>query len=126
MEKEKERTWAVEDEARVASLEAEVQDLKKELVSHRAEYIIIAEFKESEEYDQALVNAAAPEIQRCWVITERHIKTDPNAFWGSFVDEFVPAKKAIEDGKGEPEPYDGPSPRFIPAPAPVDPDQDQN
>lgn len=47
---------------------------------------------------------------------ERLFKTDPYASWASFVDEFISAKKATEDGKGEPELYVGPSPSFILAP----------
>lgn len=111
--KERERARAVEAKNRAAGFEAEIQKLRKEIEGRRAEDVVIAEFKESEEHDQGLSNAAAPEIQWCWIIAEKHVKTDPNAFWGSFVEEFVAAKKAIEDGKGEPEPYDGPTPSFI-------------
>lgn len=119
-----EKARADNAEQSVSRLEAENDKLKKELENRRAEDVVIEEFKKSEEYDSALANAAAPEIQRCWIIAEKHIKTDPNALWGSFVDEFVAAKKALEDGLGEPEPYNGPSRGFIPAPAPLNPDQD--
>lgn len=61
---------------------------------------------------------------RCWFVSEKHIKMDPYASWDSFIDEFVVAKKAIEDGKGEPEPFVGPRPTFIPAP-PTQEDLDQ-
>lgn len=121
---EKERTRADDAEARASELEAEIQKLKKELESRQNEKVVIEEFKNSEEYHQDLANAAAPEIQRSWIIAEKHIKTDPNAFWGSFVDRFVVAKKDLEDGKGEPEPYNGLNPSFILSAFLVNPDQD--
>lgn len=79
----------------------------------------------SKDYDEDIVNAGALEIQRCWLIAERKIKTDPYASWDTFVDAFVASKKAVEDGKGEPEPFNGPSPSSIPAPPSRD-DPDQN
>ncbi|KAL8147587.1 hypothetical protein AgCh_005053 [Apium graveolens] len=67
---------------------------------------------------RALANAGAPEIARCWLVAERHIKTNPEADWDSFVSEFIKAKEDIELGLGEPEPFDGPCPSFIPPSAP--------
>lgn len=49
---------------------------------------------------------------------------DPYAYWDKFVKEFITAMKVIEDGKGEPKPFVGPSPGFILAPqSQEDPDQ---
>lgn len=36
------------------------------------------------------------------------------AKWGSFIEEFLATKRAIAEGKGEPEPFYGPSPSFLP------------
>lgn len=41
------------------------------------------------------------------------------------MDEFIVVVAAIEEGKGEPEPNNGQSPSFIPAP-PAQDDRDQN
>lgn len=60
-----------------------------------------------------MANVGAPEILRCWLVAEKHINTNPLADWESFITEFLAVKATIEDGKGEPEPYDGPSPSFI-------------
>lgn len=89
-------------------------------LSQKDEEAVIAKFKQSEEYDQAIANAGAPEIEHCWIIIERHIKTNPGANWATFVDEFLAAKENIEIGLGEPEPYDGPSPAFLPGTPPRD------
>lgn len=96
--------------------------MKKKHVADEA--AIIAEFKKSPAYDEAIAKARAPKVLRCWLVAEKHIKTDPYASWDTFIVEFVAAKKAIEDVKGELEPFDGPSPNFIPAPPPVN-DLDQ-
>ncbi|KAK1383958.1 hypothetical protein POM88_021693 [Heracleum sosnowskyi] len=88
-------------------------DLQAELSKSKEE--IIAEFQKSAAYDQAIADAGAPEIYRTFVVAEKHLKTDPNACWESFIDHFVAAKKDIEDGLGEPMPYDGPNPFIIPA-----------
>ena len=77
---------------------------------------MIAEYKKTDEYDKALADAALPQIIRCWKIAERHIKTDPAATFDSFSWLFVEAKRRIEAGLCEPEPYDGPSPSFLPCP----------
>ncbi|KAK1365436.1 hypothetical protein POM88_040997 [Heracleum sosnowskyi] len=76
---------------------------------------VIAEFKGGPEYDQDVADAAAPEILRAWLVSERHVKTDLKANWDSFVVEFLAAKLALEQGKGEPQPYDGPVPSFLPS-----------
>lgn len=97
--------------ARADKAEKSAEDLKKEVellknkLAESDKDVVISEFKNSAEYDLAHANAGAPEVQRCWIIAERHIKTDPNANWGSFIYEFIAAKKAIEEGKGEPKPF---------------------
>ncbi|KAK1353758.1 hypothetical protein POM88_052123 [Heracleum sosnowskyi] len=88
-------------------------DLQAELNKSKEE--IIAEFQESAAYDQAIADAGAPEIFRTFVVAEKHLKTDPGACWETFIDRFVAAKKDIEDGLGEPMPFDGPNPFVIPA-----------
>lgn len=110
------RNRAEEAEKESGLLKAEIEELMRRLGEKKDDAAIIAEFKKFSEYDEAMATAGAPEVQRCWVIAERHVKTDPYASRGTFIEEFVAAKKAIEDGKGEPEPYNGPSPSFIPAP----------
>ncbi|KAL8157803.1 hypothetical protein AgCh_002495 [Apium graveolens] len=87
-------------------------------MNHRTLHRLGYEFKRSEEYDRALANAGALEIARCWLVAERHIKTNPEADWDSFVSEFIKAKEEIELGLGAPEPFDGPCPSFIPPSAP--------
>ncbi|XP_074364997.1 uncharacterized protein LOC141706066 [Apium graveolens] len=99
-------------------LKSELAELRKQMSAVRPESEVVAEFKRSEEYDRALANAGAPEIARCWLIAERHIKTNPEADWDSFVSEFIKAKEDIELGLGEPEPFDSPCPSFLPPNAP--------
>lgn len=94
--------------------------LLKEQLSQKDEEAVISKFKQNEEYDQAIANAGAPEIERCWIIAERHIKTNPGANWATLVDEFLDAKDNIEKGPGEPEPYNGPTLAFLPRPPPRD------
>ena len=77
---------------------------------------MIAEYEKSDEYDKALTDAAPPEVIRCWKIAERHIKTDSAATIDSFSGLFLEAKRRIEAGLSEPEPYDGPSLSFLPCP----------
>lgn len=110
LEAETARENNVEQEA--GELRKKVEGLRKKLAEQDKD-AIISEFKSSKEYDQALANAGAPEIERCWIIAEKHIKIDPKANWASFIDEFIDAKTTIEEGKGKPEPFDGPSPSFI-------------
>lgn len=120
-----ERTRVEEAEKESGLLKTQVEELKKQLAEKRSEADIISEFKKSQEYDEALAAAGAPEVQRCWIISERHVKIDPYASWATFVKEIIAAKKVIEDGKGEPEPYNGPSSSFILAP-PSEDDSNQN
>ncbi|KAK1392112.1 hypothetical protein POM88_011168 [Heracleum sosnowskyi] len=115
-----------EFESKLSGLQAELlavekrandlDEVNKHLVLENAKTrdSIISEFKGGPEYDQDVADAAAPEIQRAWIVSERHVKTNPNADWDSFVGEFLAAKLSIEQGKGEPQPYDGPNPSFIP------------
>lgn len=97
--------------------------LQKKVDEQKDEETIINEFKNSKDYDLALASAGTLEIERCWIIAEKHIKTDPKANWASFIDEFLATKIVIEERKGEPEPFDGPSPSFLPtAPTSDNPD----
>ncbi|XP_063943041.1 uncharacterized protein LOC135150572 [Daucus carota subsp. sativus] len=112
---------ADEAEKRVAGLEGELSKLKEQLEFRKDAAVVIAEFKKSPEYDAALNKAAAAEVLRCWNVAERHIKTGPAANLQSFIELFLAAKDKIKAGKGEPEPYEGPSPSFLP---PVNPDQE--
>ncbi|XP_074369107.1 uncharacterized protein LOC141709193 [Apium graveolens] len=105
-------------EREVSGLKSELAELRRQMSVVRPEAEVIDEFKRSEEYDRALANAGAPEIARCWLVAERHIKTNPEADWDSFVSEFIKAKEDIELRLGEPEPFDGPCPSFIPPSAP--------
>lgn len=109
-----EKDWA---DREAAELKSEVASLKEQL-SEKDEEAIIAKFKQSDEYDQALANAGALEVERCWIIAEKHIKINPGANWTTFVEEFLNAKDNIKKGLGEPEPYDGPTPAFHPGPPP--------
>ncbi|KAL8119002.1 hypothetical protein AgCh_016482 [Apium graveolens] len=105
-------------EKEASELKSKLAELRKQMSAVRPESEVVAEFKRSEEYDRALANAGAPEIARCWLIAEKHIKTNPEADWDSFVSEFIKAKEDIELGLGEPEPFDGPCPSFLPPKAP--------
>ncbi|XP_074379149.1 uncharacterized protein LOC141720563 [Apium graveolens] len=105
-------------EKEVSDLKSELAELRRQMSVVRPEAEVIDEFKRSEEYGRALANAGAPEIARCWLVAERHIKTNLEADWDSFVSEFIKVKEDIELGLGEPEPFDGPCPSFIPPSAP--------
>lgn len=91
------RTQDDEAEKESGDLKREVEEQKKKLSDRKDEATIIVEFKMSPEYDEAIANVGAPEIQRCWLIAERHIKTDPYASWASFVNEFIATKISIEE-----------------------------
>ncbi|KAK1375800.1 hypothetical protein POM88_031993 [Heracleum sosnowskyi] len=93
------------------ALKKENEDLNLEILQSKED--IIAEFKKSSAYDQALADVSAPEVYQTFVVAEKHLKTDPNASWESFIDHFVADKKGVEDGLGEPTPYDGPNPFVI-------------
>ncbi|XP_074325967.1 uncharacterized protein LOC141677627 [Apium graveolens] len=104
-----------DSEIRAEGLAQEVERLKAELAAKENlnKEAIIADFKASDVYDFEVAQAGVPEVRRSWVVAERHIKTDPFASWESFIQEFLAAKAAVEQGQGEPEPYDGPSPSFL-------------
>ncbi|KAK1360534.1 hypothetical protein POM88_045008 [Heracleum sosnowskyi] len=107
----------------------DLDEVNKQLVLENAKSreAVISDFKGGPEYDQDVADAAAPEILRASLVSERHVKTDPNANWDSFVGEFLAAKLALEQGKGEPQPYDGPVPSFLPASSnPVVPSPDDH
>ncbi|XP_063940768.1 uncharacterized protein LOC135149302 [Daucus carota subsp. sativus] len=101
-------------ETRVSEFETEIESLKRQLAERKEPTVVISEFKESEEYDRALADAGAAEILRCWTVAERHIKSDPEACFDSFCGLYVKAKEDLEKGLGEPEPFDGPAPSFLP------------
>lgn len=99
-------------------LKAELAHLKEQLLEQdKVGAEAVAKFKASEAYDQAIANVGAPKILRSWVVAERHIKTDLAAIWDSFIEEFLQAKDNIERGLGEPVPYNGPNPAFLPGPS---------
>ena len=101
-------------EKKVTGLEKEVADLKKLLEGKEEPEKVIAEFQKSTAYADALAAAGALEVVRCWHVAERHIKTDPEASLQSFIELYLAAKDEIKAGKGEPDPYKGPSPSFLP------------
>lgn len=99
--------------------EKESGDLRAELatveqLAEKDKEEIIAKFKQFAAYDQTIADVGAPEIERCWIVAEKHIKTIPEANWFSFVDKFLNSRDNIEKGLGEPKPYNGPNPSFIP------------
>ncbi|KAL8105661.1 hypothetical protein AgCh_029458 [Apium graveolens] len=104
-----------DSETRAEGLAKEVERLKAELAAKENlnKEAIIAEFKASDVYDFKVAQAGVPEVRRSWVVAERHIKTDPLASWESFIQEFLATKAEVEQGQGEPEPYNGPSPSFL-------------
>ncbi|XP_074375026.1 uncharacterized protein LOC141716736 [Apium graveolens] len=104
-----------DSENRAEGLSREVERLKAELAAKENlnKKAIIAEFKASDVYDFGVAQAGVPEVRRSWVVAERHIKTDLLVSWESFIQEFLAAKAVVEQGQGEPEPYDGPSPSFL-------------
>ena len=104
---------AVDAEKKASGFEEEVGTLKKVLEERKEAGVVIAEFQRSTAYADALNHAAAAEVVRCWHVAERHIKTDPEANLQSFIEAYLAAKDNIKAGKGEPEPYEGPSPSFI-------------
>lgn len=98
------------EQDRANYVEKESGELKSELATFKEhlpqqdEEAIISKFKQSVEYDQALANAGAPEILRCWVVAVRHIKTNTEANCDTFIEDFLAAKDNIEKGLVEPEP----------------------
>ena len=108
-------------EGKVSGMEKEIAELKKLLEERKEPEKVIAEFRESKAYADALAKAAAAEVVRCWNVAEKHIKTDPAATLQSFIELYLAAKDKIKAVGDEPEPYEGPSPSFLP---PVHPDQE--
>ena len=107
-------------EGKVSGMEKEIAELKKLLEERKEPETVIAEFRESKAYEDALAKAAAAEVVRCWNVAEKHIKTDPAANLQSFIELYLAAKDKIKSGGDEPEPYDGPSPSFLPSANPGD------
>ena len=109
---------AADAEKKASGFEEEVGALKKTLEERKEAGVVIVEFRKSTAYADALNQAAAAEVIRCWHVSERHIKSDPGANLQSFIEAYLAAKDNIKAGKGGPEPYKGPSPSFI---VPADP-----
>ncbi|XP_017221839.2 uncharacterized protein LOC108198600 [Daucus carota subsp. sativus] len=99
---------ADETERKVAGLEEQVAELKKQLETRKAPADVISDFQKSPEYGDALSKAAAAEVMRCWTVAEKHLKTDPGANAQSFIDLYIAAKDQIAAGGPEPEPYVAP------------------
>lgn len=102
-------------ETRTSDLTKELELVKADLAARKSEQAVIDEFKKSKEYEEVLSDAAASKIRRCWVVAERHIKTNPAANWDSFCDHYIAAEEVIENGGPESLPYDGPNPAFFPS-----------
>lgn len=102
--------WAVAVEIQSGLLGKEVEGLKSELSIRKSEKDVIASFKASKEYEEELADAAALKILRCWLVTERHIKTDLDLSWDKFVELYATVEEILEKDGGEPEPYSGPNP----------------
>nr|XP_017241230.1 PREDICTED: uncharacterized protein LOC108213961 [Daucus carota subsp. sativus] len=114
-------------EKKISGLEKEVSDLKMLLEKREEPEKVVAEFQKSTAYADALAAAGALEVVRCWHVAERHIKTDPEASLQSFIELYLAAKDKIKAGEGEPDPYEGPSPSFLPPANPgVDGDLDSS
>ncbi|KAK1360747.1 hypothetical protein POM88_045221 [Heracleum sosnowskyi] len=92
-------------ESRASELTQELVGVRAELQSRKSEKKIIDEFRKSSKYSEELADVAAAKIQRCWVVAERHIKTDPRANFDTFCDLYVAAEETVANGGGEPEPY---------------------
>lgn len=63
-----EKARADNAERAAEELKKEVEELKKHLSKIKYEAAVIAKFKKSQEYDEAIANAGAPEVQRYWVV----------------------------------------------------------
>lgn len=112
-------------ETKSGLLEKEVEELKAELGARKPECEVIDAFKRSSEYSTTLVDAAATKILRCWLVAERHIKTDPSSSWDKFIEHYIEAEEAFAKDGTEPEPYEGPNP-VLPHAAAVDIQTDPN
>lgn len=96
--------------AKLADYKAEVKRLRDELKAKKSEEQVIAEFRGSEAYDDDPALVASKKIHRCWVISEKMIKTDPQtATWENFITEYLAAEDALARGEGEPAPYKAPN-----------------
>lgn len=94
LEKEKVRTKNAVKES--ADLKSELARVKGKLLEQgKAEAVAVEKFKASEAYNQAVADAGDPDVLRCWMVFERHIKADPSACWDSFIEEFLNAKDNI-------------------------------
>lgn len=112
------RKWKEDEDVQVKA-EFQISELEKELAARAPTDKVVSDFKKSEDYSAALAEADAAKIERCQLVAERHIKTDPEADWETFYDQYIVAEDVIAKGGPEPAPYDGPTPAFLP---PVVPD----
>lgn len=95
--------------AKVADYKAEVKRLRDELKAKKTEEQVIADFRGSEAYDDDLAAVASKKIHRCWVISEKMIKTAPEtATWENFIEEYLAAEDALARGEGEPKAFGAP------------------
>ncbi|KAK1372867.1 hypothetical protein POM88_029060 [Heracleum sosnowskyi] len=63
------RAKVAESQKESGALKKENEDLNLELLLARGD--IVAEYKKSQDYDQAIADAGAPEVLRCWIVAER-------------------------------------------------------
>lgn len=107
-----EKTRADDVERKCKELQDELTRVKGQL-KEQDEAKIIENFKVSEAFDQEVADAGDPDVLRCWLVAEKHIKTDPAVDWNSFIEDFLKAKDDIEKGLGEPAPYNSLNPAFL-------------
>lgn len=101
--------WASSAETKSGMLEKEAAELKTELGSRKPKDEVIDAFKQSTKYSRALADVAAKKLLRCWVVAEKHIKTDPESSWEKFIDLYIEVEEAFVKNGTEPEPYNGPA-----------------
>lgn len=78
LDAEKVREDNAEKEA--GELWSEPAQIKEQLPEQsKVKAAAVTKFKASEVYDHAIADAGAPEFLRCWVVSKKHIKTDPAA-----------------------------------------------
>lgn len=114
------RANASEIESGTAKKQAE--DLKAQLLAVRSDAEIIAEYKASQDYSEAVADVVAAKLLRCWLIAERLVKTNPEPTWDKFTDAYVKAESAFDADRTEPQPYDGPGLIIAPAVQITNPD----
>lgn len=99
------KAWADDVEKDAAELRRELAELDEKAQQDKEAFIV--EFKGSEEYDKAIANVGDPEILRCWIVAEKHIKTNHLADLDSFITEFLESllsKLLLKRARGSPNP----------------------